>query len=362
MVVVQPGRNNEFRRITGVLATLVLFKVSPSSSGGTCLPPTGEAGIARESLCRMDVQQASAITGPRCSTLARERGEPLAGTAAAASTWLCIEQPGPWGRDALLESHLDVDVGRELAERVRDTGVRVVLIRRPGRHPDRHRPVPRRLYLAHTAPGRTWLERASVTDPRELFDLDVAALGAGVPSGLGERVSTPLLLICTNGRRDVCCALLGRPIAEAAPAHDEQVWECAHLGGHRFAPTGLELPTGYAYGRLTLADTERLLTPASGVLVNKCRGRSTWSGPGQVAELAVRAAVRDHDPDALRIADVEPAGVGRWQVIVAHADRRRWHVAVVERVSADLRSASCGADPTPSTVLEAEVVHDLVTT
>jgi hypothetical protein len=311
----------------------------------------------------MDVQQASAITGPRCSALARERGEPLAGTAAVASTWLCVEQPGPWGRDALTESHLDVGVGRELAERARDTGVRVMLIRRPGSHPDRHRPVPRRVYLAHTAPGRTWLERASVTDPRELFDLDLAAAGAGRPAGLGDRVTAPLLLICTNGRRDVCCALLGRPIAaDAVRAHGEQVWEGTHIGGHRFAPTGLELPTGYAYGRLDRADAERLLTPGCAVLLDKSRGRSTWSGPGQVADLAVRAAVGDGGPDALRVAEVEPAGAGRWRIIVAHVDRRRWQVSVVERVSTDLRSASCGAEPTPSTVLEAEVIRDLVTT
>ncbi|MFF9667034.1 sucrase ferredoxin, partial [Streptomyces althioticus] len=39
--------------------------------------------------------------------------------------------------------------------------------------------------------------------------------------------------------------------AELAAAGHSEVWEVTHLGGHRFAPTMLVLPYGYAYGRLT---------------------------------------------------------------------------------------------------------------
>jgi hypothetical protein len=297
----------------------------------------------------MDTYQAVPKGGQRCSALAAMLGEPMAGTSSVASTWLCIEQPGPWGRDALTESHIDAEVGRELAERVRGTGVRVVLIRRPGSHPDRHRPVPRHVYLAHTAPGATWLERVTVADPKELLDLDFAACGAGIACGLGELMTEPLLLVCTNGRRDVCCALYGRPIADAlAFEYLEEVWECAHIGGHRFSPTAVALPTGYAYGRLDLDTAERLLTE-DGVLVEHCRGRSTWPAAGQVAELAVRAATGERDPDALRVTGT----------LVTHGDGRRWEVTVVERTAADPRSASCGAVPKPSTSLYAEAIRPL---
>ena len=36
-----------------------------------------------------------------CATASRDLSEPLAGTAATASTWLLVEQPGPWGTEAL---------------------------------------------------------------------------------------------------------------------------------------------------------------------------------------------------------------------------------------------------------------------
>src|SRR5689334_25354628 len=98
----------------------------------------------------------------RCSTLSGFAGEPLAGTAATATAWLCLEQPGPWGRDALLESHLDPDLGAELHRRAAGTGVRILLIRRPGKHADDHQPATRRVYLASTQPGASWLEPADL--------------------------------------------------------------------------------------------------------------------------------------------------------------------------------------------------------
>jgi hypothetical protein len=289
----------------------------------------------------------------RCSAVAGAIGEPLAGTAARARTWLCIEQPGPWGRDALSASHLDSGVSRELAALCAGTGVRIALIRRPGHHPDRHRPVPRHVYLAHTAPGDTWLERAMVGDPKALLEVDFRRAGAGEPGLLGERVTDPLLLVCTNGRRDVCCALLGRPVAAALAGlgGGEAVWECTHLGGHRFAPTALLLPTGYAYGRLDAAAGARLLDQAT-VVTENCRGRSTWPAAGQVAELAVRDRTGDQDPDTLQVTTVDETG-DRWFVTVAHRDGRRWQVTVAAREVAPARPASCAAAPTPAVALVA---------
>jgi hypothetical protein len=281
---------------------------------------------------------------PRCAALAGALGEPLAGTAAFARSWLAIEQPGPWGRDALSASHLDEGVAKELAALAAGTGVRIVLVRRPGSHPDRHRPVPRHVYLAHTAPGRTWLERTTLTDPKQLLDLDFARAGAGDPGLLGTPVSDPLLLVCTNGRRDVCCALRGRPIAaELAARFGDQVWETTHIGGHRFAPTAVLLPTGYSYGRLTTESATRLL--AAGPATDDCRGRSTWSAAGQVAELAVRTSTGITDPDALSVSE-DP-------LTVHHTDGRTWRVTVVAREVSPGRAASCGAGPTPAVALEA---------
>ena len=43
-----------------------------------------------------------------------------------------------------------------------------------------------------------------------------------------------------------------RELDDPDAGEDATVVEVSHLGGHRFAPTMLVLPTGYAYGRLDL--------------------------------------------------------------------------------------------------------------
>ena len=232
-----------------------------------------------------------------CSSVSRDFDEPVSGTAATAKTWLLIEQPGPWGAKALTSSHLDPALGRALEAAAKDTGVRIALIRRPGRHADRRMPATRRVYVAHVVPGNVWLRSASTSDPGQLLGLDFAALGRGdhrtFDTLLGGRPhdGDPLALVCTNGKRDRCCALLGRPLAaELATSGVEGVWEVTHLGGHRFSPTVLVLPYGYAYGRAEAHSLKEVLHGAreGRIVVEGCRGSSAWERPGQAAELAVR--------------------------------------------------------------------------
>nr|WP_238342545.1 sucrase ferredoxin [Actinopolymorpha rutila] len=297
--------------------------------------------------------------------------EPIAGSAATATTWLCIEQPGPYGADALVESHLDVELGRELAARSKGTGVRIQLIRRPGRHADAHPPATlpggRRVFVAHTRPGATWLRAALVEDPRSLLDLDLAALAAGEePLEWGARVEGPVLLVCSNGRRDLCCALVGRPLAgELARRHAADVadstggiWETTHTGGHRFAPTAVLLPTGYLYGRLDVDFAEHVLAEARAgrMVTERCRGRSTWTAPGQVAELAVRERAGEADPDAVRPEPEAPGADARgWQVRVV-VDDRAWTVTGREETLRPDRKTSCAKAPlTPTAHVVTEV-------
>ncbi|MFC5723654.1 sucrase ferredoxin [Streptomyces gamaensis] len=283
-----------------------------------------------------------------CATASRRLSEPLAGTAAAAPTWLLVEQPGPWGAKALTESHLDPGVGRALEAAAEGTGVRVALIRRPGRHADCHRPAAHRVFAAHTAPGRSWV-RTALVDPADLAGLDFAALGAGEHGGLWEPYEgDPLVFVCTNGKRDRCCALLGRPLAaELAASGAVGAWEVTHIGGHRFAPTLFVLPYGYAYGRVTAHGVKDVLEAVRDgrIVTAGCRGRSAWERPGQAAELAVRELTGEEGADALDVPDAEAVGDGRWSVTVTHTDGRAWRVAVAQGATSPPRPESCGRAP-----------------
>ncbi|MFE4669056.1 sucrase ferredoxin [Streptomyces sp. NPDC056716] len=286
-----------------------------------------------------------------CATVSRDLDEPVSGTAATARTWLLLEQPGPWGARALTASHLDPALGRALEAATEGTGVRVALIRRPGRHADCGTATKRQVYAAHTVPGGVWLRSATTTDPRRLLDLDFAALGRGdhrtFDTALRGRPheGDPLALVCTNGKRDRCCALLGRPLAtELTVSGVPGVWEVTHLGGHRFSPTVLILPYGYAYGRAEAHTIKEVLQGAQEdrVVVEGCRGRSAWERPGQAAELAVRTATREYAADALTVVATTGAAP-RWDVTVAHQNGRLWRVVVAQGASLPPREESCGA-------------------
>jgi hypothetical protein len=81
------------------------------------------------------------------------------------------------------------------------------------------------------------------------------------------RVESPreerLLLMCTHARVDAACAKFGIPLQrylERLQGSDVIAARCAHFGGHRFAPTLVELPSNRLWGRLTKATLETLAT------------------------------------------------------------------------------------------------------
>jgi hypothetical protein len=299
------------------------------------------------------------VTGEvRCAVASDLADESLAGTAPVASTWLLVEQSGPWGRQALTESHLDPHVGGSLAFAAHDTGVKILLVRRPGRHADdHHAPEHRAVWLAHTAPTRTWMRRLDVADLAEVLALDLRAAGAGVEPEVGVRDDQPLLLICTNAKRDQCCAIDGRPAVEhAARLHPDRVWECSHLGGHRFAATALVLPFGLVHGRLDGASSARLLDlAADGQLdLTTLRGRSTWSEAGQAAEIAIRRQYELNGiddvvaVDAVTVERTDDDEDLQWTVGVRIADGPAHRVRVGAQERADvLRPESCVKSAVP---------------
>lgn len=298
-----------------------------------------------------DREAADGRARERCTVLSRAVEEPLAGTAPFAPRWLCLEQRGAWPRD--LAAHPDAAV-HALAERATAAGWRLLLIRRADRDADG----PLRVYLTDTVRCRT--TTLTVPGTAALAELPLPT-GDDLP---GTPVPDPLLLVCTHGRRDRCCALDGRALVTALlEAGEPDVWECTHLGGHRFAPTALVLPTGALHGRLDLS-TAVAVRKAAGlgeVEPARCRGRSAWPPAGQVAELAVRAATGLRDADALAVdATGSPqTGTGGEDVVVTGPDARRWAVEVHPDDRAARRPASCGADPEPVSTLRAGPVRRL---
>jgi hypothetical protein len=215
----------------------------------------------------------------RCSARSEELDEPMIGSVDQRVRWLLIEDRSAWGEKAVRDV-----LGVDLEAAAKQRGMRLLLIRR--REGDPAADAVRRAILVDTETREMAVRTVASLD-------ELPALLDQPLHDFGSPLSDPILLVCTNGKRDACCALRGRALMAAlSPDHAERTWECTHLGGHRFAGNLVCLPDGIVYGRVTPTDGPRL---ADAYLAGRLdpallRGRSPWPAPAQVAEQALRRA------------------------------------------------------------------------
>lgn len=215
----------------------------------------------------------------RCSLAALERGDVPVGTAVPARYWMLVGHPGPWPAKPIAAPGI-VDVRDDLEAALGRFGARLQLIRRHGRLDGDQIEAEglRQVFLVDVHRGL--VGRAHWERPEDLVEL------AGRFDDLPDPTSEPLFLVCTHGRKDVCCAVEGRVVAavldDALPG---AVWETTHLGGDRFAGNVVILPEGSMYGRLTGDTAPRVvLDHLDGrVDLDRWRGRCSWHPAAQAA-------------------------------------------------------------------------------
>lgn len=270
----------------------------------------------------------------RCSALAEELGEPMIGTVDHRVRWLLVEDRSAWGNDAVGDV-----LGAELARAAKERRIRVLLIRR--REGDPASDAVRRAILVDTAS-----REMAIRSVDNLADITLDAVGDAPVTSFGAHMTDPIFLVCTNGKRDACCALRGRALMTAlAPDHAERIWECTHLSGHRFAGNLVCLPDGIIYGRVSADDGPRL---ADAYLAGRLdpallRGRSAWPAPAQVAEqeLRLRTGLAGINDVRLIGADVSDA---RAEVTLATSDGSPHRFELRAEPAHPARPISCRAD------------------
>lgn len=227
---------------------------------------------------------------PFCADLSRASEEPLGATASRIDNWILVEYRGAWRRDLLDGSLLSPRLKEHLREQLE--------LLRPARllfvkQPERRAESGRRVLLASTTPGAERLLGLEVEHADDLRDVDLAGTLRGRDEPF-HPVADPVLVVCTHGKRDRCCARYGGPLYDAlrAAAPPGEVWQSTHVGGDRFAGNVVALPQGTFHGRVAPDDVRGLLKAmARGrVDLDRYRGRSAYSFAAQAAERALRAS------------------------------------------------------------------------
>lgn len=283
-------------------------------------------------------------TGVRafCAAVSAASEEPLAATASRIDNWIVLEYRGLWDRDVLGASLFSTELKDHLREQLRALAPsRLLFVKKPERRLYGRRHV----YFGSSRSGKERFYQLEVDHQEDLvgFDFVDGLAGDGLP---GVPLDHPLLVVCTHGKRDRCCAKNGQPLYDALRHEVESswVWQSTHVGGDRFAGNVVVLPQGLYYGRVQPGDASALLEAhaAGRIDLERYRGRAAYSFPVQAAEHAIRETEGLLGIDDLHLVAVDSNGEA-WRIRFSTPDGAVSEVEVVSEVSDERVFLTCGA-------------------
>jgi hypothetical protein len=273
----------------------------------------------------------------RCSQWSRAEGLSPLGTAGTPAGFVLVDWPLPWPGD-LGEIAALADVRRLAGERGLRIQATVPVATRPARVA---------LYVPRPGPGFAGYEGREADAGAGEGSALRAALeellgGGGLPISEGE------VLVCTHGRRDVCCGSMGTTLAMeltgatmsegrvtslGAGVMDRPVRRTSHTGGHRFAPNAIVFPEGTVWGfvdrDLLVAVTTR--TGSLDDLAPRYRGCAGLASPQlQAMEAHVLAEVGWSLFDSVRTGEHIDGDRYRLRLDGPDGPPRSWESTVVE--------------------------------
>ena len=230
----------------------------------------------------------------------------MLGTAAQVEAWLLLEYRPLWKAKAVEDNELAASIRAWLARCAATLGeggpqgegrgrARVQFIRQP--EVEAHGVT---VFVARAGV----LKRFRVDGYEDLARLDLESVAA-------PEERQPHYFVCTNGRRDMCCARHGLPAyARLRELVGGRAWQTTHVGGHRFAPNVLTLPQGALYGRVGVADMRDFVATveAGRLCLPHLRGRTAYPPEAQAAEAKVPDAGECLGVDGDMVTFATPAG------------------------------------------------------
>tara|TARA_B100000945_G_scaffold119119_1_gene94764 strand:- start:602 stop:1552 length:951 start_codon:yes stop_codon:yes gene_type:complete len=188
-----------------------------------------------------------------CSIETRQIGEPLAGTAPYAKHFVLITWPKKYWQYDALESKGGFPTGLKKWMKSQSAISGKVSVRLVSRKELNNESVDIYIY-----PEKICYLNIK---PEKIFGvLNSHFINECSLKNIPKIIKKDQILVCTHGRHDKCCAKFGQELAENLrdQLKDQQdkieVFDSSHLGGHRFAPTMIDFPSGSSYGHLTSSE------------------------------------------------------------------------------------------------------------
>lgn len=151
----------------------------------------------------------------------------------------------------------------------------------------------RLIYLRHNRTTLSYDRFESVFAPEELAGVVESIAREKEMPGHDGGITSRDFFVCAHAKRDHCCGAFGKDLYEALRTdheiqkHGIRIFKASHIGGHRYAPTMLEVPTLNCWGQLTFESARDIVLRQGDMqsLMEHYRGSASLLSPYfQVAE------------------------------------------------------------------------------
>ncbi|NEQ31526.1 MAG: sucrase ferredoxin [Leptolyngbya sp. SIO4C5] len=240
-----------------------------------------------------------------CSQVSKANGEDPVGSAQTVDYWLLVEVKQPWPKSMFAEHPLIAQVIATVEKLIFKRG-RVMMPAAIAPDPDYSTPGYTRVIYYHRPdePFAQYVKQEYWVPDEQAGPLVLALLNRllGKTADLSpfapyEQATQNIreMLVCTHTQIDLACGRFGTPLYRqlrqtyAQPDSSLRVWQSTHFGGHQFAPTLVDLPTGHFWGHLELGSLPQLVERTGDHRQMK-RFYRGWSGCTRFEQIAEREA------------------------------------------------------------------------
>jgi hypothetical protein len=258
---------------------------------------------------------ATAVVAERlyCSAISLANGEDPIGTAPAYDGFVVLEQGPPWPKDLWKSTLIPVSLPPLVDARRREG----VVIKAVTVQPDSEYAIPdrRRVLFLRRAEGPI------VRYDRQEYAVPDAEVDALLHAWLGDQsqlagferyavgaAAERDILVCTHATIDAACGKFGYPLFVSLrnelvePDAGTRVWRSSMIGGHRFAPTVLDLPEARYWGHLTDDSAASIANKRGNAADVHANYRGWCAARTAFEQVAEREVVRREGWDATRTA------------------------------------------------------------
>lgn len=260
-----------------------------------------------------------------CSVISKANGEDPIGSAQPCTGWMVMELPLPWTEERFHSDPLLQPI-HDLFHELYDQGIQVAPMAIASDR-DYSRPGQAHVFYYRRPDGAfaQFEKQTFLLPPDHIADLIQALLcqpGELDQFSIYQQPADHIrdIMVCTHGNVDIACARFGQPIykqlrevyasvgarnavkewepgrVNTSPppsppsSHSPsplRVWRCSHFGGHQFAPTLVDFPTGQVWGHLEPHILETLIHRTGSVADLRPFYRG-WSGLTRFEQMVER--------------------------------------------------------------------------